>query len=56
MNAGAEEQNALSFAHGFGNGVEIVHRISPEAEGKESRRSFSAEERADSNEIAAVLL
>src|SRR5438045_9578270 len=42
MNARTEEQNALSFTHGFGDGVEIVHRISREVEGKESRDGFTA--------------
>src|SRR5205823_12594748 len=39
MNSGAEEQNALSFADGFSDGVEIVHWVSGKLEGEIGRAS-----------------
>src|SRR5207302_10585738 len=50
MDAGAEKQNTLSFGDCFRDGVEIVHRVSGEAEGQRSRDGFTADRRGISNQ------
>jgi hypothetical protein len=55
MDAGAEKQNALSFADGFSDGVEIVHGVSGEAEGEGSQDGFTAGARGISNQFAGLL-